>query len=323
MKFNTLQYSTINSELLNLYLTAQALTVNNNLEAIKKEYTQKFKLSNVKSFSFTKDRFFALFMQLKGVIRVSLGESETIVAGAKLAKQYGKNIEFLELQKNGDVDLTLLDETCDFIFISSYVTDTYFKIDLEKVKKLTGAKIVSNITAVNEHENSDILLLDGYKLCGQGEYGVIIYNDEIEDAPLGEINISTLKFCLEGIQKRELNSKVKYKFLEKFEEYFGDNLYLFVEPKLCLEYTLHVGLKDIKARDIIRTMALSGVSLSNGEGCSLGLSQPSRVIQSMGYEEIESRWSLSLDFSSDISEEEIDLIVKLIHKKYRQIKALA
>jgi len=322
MKFNSLQYSPLNGEYSNIYLTAQALNVNNDFEVIKKEYMQIFNLPSVQSFSFTQDKFFALFMQLNGVIRVSLGESEAIVSGAKLAKQFGADIEFLELTRDGDVDFTLVDKNCDFVFISSYVTDTYFKIDLEKVKALTNAKIVSNITAVTEHQYSDILLLDGYKLCGQGEFGVIVYDDEIEEAPLGEINISALKLCLESFKNRELNKAVKYKFLEKFEEYFSDNLYLFVDPKLCLEYTLHVGLKDIKAREIIRTMSLSAIELSNGEGCSLGLSKPSRVIQSMGYEELESRWSLSLDFSSEITDEQIDSIVKLIHKKYRQIKVL-
>ena len=322
MKFNTLQYTKLDLELADVNLTAEALNVNEDYESLKKDYKLKFNLPSVKTFSFTQDGFFALFMQLDGVIAVSLGESEAIVNGAKLAKKHGKNIIFLDLNKDGSVNFTLINKSFDFIFISSYVTDTYFKVDLEKVKELSDAKIISNVTAVVEYKNSDILLLDAYKLCGQGGQGVIIYDDEFEDSYLGDINLNILNLCLKGIENRKLNNNSKDRFFQKFEEYFKDNLYIFVDPKSCLEYTLHVGLKGIKARELIRSLALHDIFLSNGEGCSLGLMQPSRVIQVMKYEELQSRWSISLDFTQDFDDEQIDLIVKLIYKKYRQIKAL-
>ena len=128
--------------------------------------------------------------------------------------------------------------------------------------------------------------------------------------------------CLEGIKQQKANNKVKYLFLEKFKNTFKDDLFLFVNPDICLENTLHIGLKDIKAREIIRTLALEDIHLSNGEGCSLGLMQPSRVVQEMGYSESESRWCLVLDFRVDALEDEIEELVLLIYKWYRQIKLL-
>ncbi|MFW2308252.1 cysteine desulfurase, partial [Aliarcobacter butzleri] len=63
--------------------------------------------------------------------------------------------------------------------------------------------------------------------------------------------------------------------------------------KKTLPYTLHFALKDIKAREIIRTLAFDSIFLSKGEGCSLGLSKPSRIIQAMGYDETTRRNAIS------------------------------
>ena len=259
MKFNSLQYRKIDFD---ENLTAQALSTNKQYDQIKKEYLSKFNLPNAKSFSFTKDGFFSIFMQLDGLIAVSLGESEAIVSGAELANKFGKEIVFLDLNKDGSVDLSLVNDSFNFIFISSYVTDTYFKTNLEKIKSLSKAQIISNITAATDYSYSDVLLLDGYKLCGQGEYGVIIYDEQFEESYLGQININTLDLCLKSLNNRTLNNNQKYKFLEKFEEYFSDDLYIFVDPKLCLDYTLHLGLRDIKARELIRSLSLHNIFLN-------------------------------------------------------------
>jgi cysteine sulfinate desulfinase/cysteine desulfurase-like protein len=110
--------------------------------------------------------------------------------------------------------------------------------------------------------------------------------------------------------------------LETLNGEFNTNIFYFVNPKDTLEYTLHFGLKGIKAREIIRTLALENILVTNGEGCSLGFSKPSRIIQEMTYTESESRWALSLDFSEYLDDETILNVVKKISKKYRQILLL-
>lgn len=109
---------------------------------------------------------------------------------------------------------------------------------------------------------------------------------------------------------------------KKLENSLKDNLYYFIDNKNSLEYTLHFALKGIKARELIRTLALDEILISNGEGCSLGLSKPSRVIQAMGYDELTSRNAITLSFEKSYSISEIDKIVNLISKRYLQIKVL-
>ena len=84
---------------------------------------------------------------------------------------------------------------------------------------------------------------------------------------------------------------------------------------------MHFGLKDIKTRELIRTLALNKIFITNGEGCSLGLSKPSRIIQEMGYDETISRNSIHLSFNEQLSDEIIENIVNIIANKYLQIKS--
>ena len=99
-------------------------------------------------------------------------------------------------------------------------------------------------------------------------------------------------------------------------------IYFFVNNNQTLAFSLHFALKNIKARELIRTLALDEILITNGEGCSLGLSKPSRIIQAMGYDELTSRNSISLTFTKKLEIFEIEKIVNTIAKKYKQIKVL-
>jgi len=321
MKFNSLQFNSTNcTKELSRY-SLEVLQKNEKLEEVYKSYKDIFSKDKVKNISFSEDGFCALFLSLNGKIAVSVGESEFIVQGAQKAKTLGADISFVLLQKDGTLDTDSLDEGFDFIFISSYVIDTYVKVDLQKVKKNTKAKIVSNAT-VHKSEYSDIYLLDGYKLCGIGASGIFIYDEGFSKDALSQIDLLSLETSLNAYKEKKVLSRVKQRFLKEFQRAFLDDLYLFVDPESCLEFTLHLGLRDIKMRDIIRTLAFEDILITNGEGCSLGLSRPSRILQEMGYSEDESRWGLSLDFSEELSDEQIEQVVETIYKKYRQIKVL-
>lgn len=321
MNFNTLQ---TNNSFYSVDTAKYSLTPfsgTENFEKIQKRYEKLFNKKSVKNISFCGDGFFTFFLSLKGKIAVSLGESEAIVNGALKAKEFGVDIEFISINKDGSLNLDLIDSSFTYVFISSYIMDTYVKTDLQLIKEKTDAKIISNAT-VEFSKISDIYVFDSYKLCGLGGMGVLIYDDEFEQSELSNINLLTLDLTLKAFENKKMNLEVKQKFLEEFKKQFNDELYLFVDPSTTLEYTLHIGLKSIKARELIRTMAFENIYITNGEGCSLGLSRPSRIIEQMGYSENEARWGLSLDFSEKLSDERIENIVDTILKRYKQIKVL-
>lgn len=331
MKLNALQYNPITLDFKsfeNYSLDSlKGLDANVEFVSLIKEFKDKFNFSAIKTFSFSKEGFLGLFLELsfktKSKISVSLGECEALIQGAKLYQSLGFDIEFIELNKDGSVNLEQIkNKDIEFLFLSSYVMDTFMITSLEEVKKFTNAKIISNASA-DFSKFSDVIYFDSYKLCGYHFSGVILFDDELLDnSSLAFIDTIAIKACFETLKNQSFNIKVKEIFKQKLIAKFKDDIYFFVDNSKTLPYTLHFGFKNIKARELIRTLVFDNIFLSNGEGCSLGLSKPSRIIQSMGYDETTSRNSISLNFLEDYSEESIQKVVDKIFQKYKQIVIL-
>ncbi|MEV9615898.1 cysteine desulfurase [Aliarcobacter butzleri] len=325
IKLNNLQYNPIKLDFLeDQNYSLDSLVSNFTFDDLCKKYKEKFGFSKIKTFSFSKEGFLGLFLELKGKIAVSFGECEALIQGAKLYESLGFELTWIDLNKDGSVNYQeLKDKDVDFLFLSSYVMDTFFETSLVDVKNFTNAKIISNGSAKID-SLSDIVYFDNYKLCGYSLSGVILFNDEniFELLNMAFIDTLAVKCCFEALENQKFNYEVKEKFLEKLKEKLKDNIYFFVDNKKTLPYTLHFALKNIKAREIIRTLAFDNIFLSNGEGCSLGLSKPSRIIQAMGYDETTSRNAISLNFLQDFDEETILKIVDKIEQKYKQIRVL-
>ena len=83
--------------------------------------------------------------------------------------------------------------------------------------------------------------------------------------------------------------------------------------------TLPLGLKGIKARNLIQSLIFDDISLINGQECLFGFAKPSFVLQLMGYSENQSRELLSLSFKEKV---DINRLAQKIIQKYRQIKSL-
>lgn len=320
INLNTLQYNKIEKVDISNSYSLSALSQNSDFETLCQTYKEKFGYTKLKTFSFSKEGFLGLLLELSGNICICEGESEALIESANIYEKLGFKIKWLKLNKDGKVNLSnLKDSSIDFLFLSSYVMDTFVKNEIKKIKELTNAKIISNGSA-HVDLTSDALYFDNYKLTGFNLSGVLLFNDDMFTLlPIGTIDTIAVKLCKEALDEQRFNHKIKNIFLEKLMEVFEDNIYFFVQPQITLEYSLHFGLKNIKARELIRTLALNKVFITNGEGCSLGLSKPSRIVQAMGYDEDTSRNSLQLSFRDDITTDKVDYVVNLLHVKYKQL----
>lgn len=321
-KLNFIQYPSINEMQIEESKSFSALKDNSELENFIEDFKSRYKFKSLNSFSFTQDGFLGLFLRLKGKILVSKGESQAIIDAALKYKDLGFDIEFISLNKNGELNYEQI-QKCDYAFVSSYIMDTYVKVDLQKVKELSQGIIISNVSATLDLSFCDVAIFDSYKLTGFSFSSIILHNELLDEQYLGAVDTISLYQIDISIRNFKTQSSYKDEFKLALQEELKDDLHFFVDSSKTLPYTLHFGLKGIKAREIIRSLALSNVHVTNGEGCSLGMSKPSRVIQEMGYEEHESRWSISLSFSDELNSEQIKQLAKTIAKKYRQIKRLS
>ena len=324
-KFNFLQYNNIQNLQISDELSLNILSDNQKYLELEKEFLSKYSFENINYFSFCKNGFLGLLLELskKGKIAVSLGETQSLIDGAKLFESLGFKITYLDLLKDGSIDISKIEkENIDFLFLSSYVMDTFVKTSLKDVKKLTSAKIISNASS-NFDKNSDVIYFDAYKLTGFFTHSLILFNDALfEEQVISSKDVIALRNILEALENQKFETTTKEIFKEKLQNFLKDDVYFFVDNNQTLPYTLHFALKNIKARELIRTLALDEIYVSNGEGCSLGLSKPSRVVQVMGYNETTSRNAIALSFSEKYDEQIIEKIVNKIAKKYLQIKVL-
>jgi len=325
IKLNTLQYPTVKDISVSSDFALDILQNNDNYLKLENDLLKSFNFKTSKTFSFNSDGFLSLLchLGLQGKIAISVGETESLYEAGKLYETLGFDIVWIGLNKDGHIDIdSIKNLDLDYIFVSSYTIDTYVKNDLESIKQIANVKIISN-GSFDISNQSDAIYFDPYKLSGFAISAIILSNEMFQDQAIGykdNLSVVVLKELLEDT--KSFNSSLKQKFKDILSDTFFDDLYFFVDSNDTLEYTLHFGLKGIKARELIRTLALDEIFITNGEGCSLGLSKPSRVIQMMGYSEDESRNAISLSFDEDMTDEQIRKTIAIIYKRYKQIRIL-
>lgn len=324
-ELNILQHTNMQNLHISNDLSLSILKDNQTYFDVQKEFLKRFKFESLNYFSFSKEGFLSILLELskKGKIAISKGETHFLYEAGKSFEKLGFEVFWIDLTKSGKVDEEQIKGLeVDFIFLSSYIMDTFIKTNLEDIKKLTNAKIISNASA-NFDKNSDIIYFDLYKLTGYALNSMILFNDDFfEEQTLAQKDSIALYTLNIALKNQNFNTSVKNLFQDELIKAFEKDIYFFVNNEETLSYSLHFALKNIKAREIIRTLALDDIYITNGEGCSLGLSKPSRIIQTMGYDESTSRNAISLSFNKDFTKDEIKNIVNKMAKKYRQILVL-
>lgn len=322
-KLNYLNYPEVNDISLSSTLSIETLSSNVEFENLSKSLTSKFDFSSLYSFSFSKEGFLGLMLESKVDIAVSLGESEAVVQAAELYESLGFNVTYISLMPNGTIDYEAINSIkAEYLFLSSYIIDTFVTVDLKKVKEVFSGTLISNISATLDATNSDVVYFDIYKLTGYFTHSVLLHNELFKEQNLASIDTIGLKLIWDAVKKDIEPISCRDEFIKVLMNTLKDDLIFFVDADSTLNNVAHFGLKGIKAREVIRNLSLSNIFVTNGEGCSLGLSRPSRIIQAMGYTELQSRQALSLSFNKNLSSDEIFSIVSKIRKSYRQIKAL-
>ncbi len=322
-KLNYLNYPDAGDLSISKSLSIEPLNSNVEFESLSQNLKSKFNFSNLHSFSFSKEGFLGLMLELNVDIAISLGESEAVVRAAELYESLGFTVTYLSLMPDGTIDykdISSLQE--EYLFLSPYIIDTFVKVNLSKVKEVFSGTLISNISATLDATECDAAYFDVYKLSGYFTHSILLHNDLLKEQNLASIDTVGVKLISDAIDTHRENIFCKDKFMKVLKETLKDKLIFFVNSDVTLNNVLHFGLKGIKAREVIRNLSLANIFVTNGEGCSLGLSRPSRIIQNMGYTELESRQALSLSFYKDLGSEEIDFVVSKIAKSYRQIKAL-
>ena len=218
-KLNFLQYDNMQNLHINSELSLNILSNNQKYLSLEEEFLHKYSFENINYFSFCKNGFLGLLLELskKGKIAVSLGETQSLIDATKIFESLGFEIIYLELLKDGNMDLKKLqNQNIDFVFLSSYIMDTFVKVNLEEVKKLTSAKIISNASASFD-KNSDVIYFDAYKLTGFFTHSLMLFNDEFEEPLISSKDVIALKNISDALENQKFETTTKEIFKEKLQ----------------------------------------------------------------------------------------------------------
>ncbi|MDD3467717.1 MAG: hypothetical protein PHE67_11255 [Campylobacterales bacterium] len=216
----------------------------------------------------------------------------------------------------------------EYLFCAAVDEDTFLMEEMENIFEFFPAQktILDISNAVKRVDTPKTLLsiLWGYKL-GSFKHSGVALCEYPNAAMLENIDIGVyghLKSAYECYGVDEWAKQKRDLFLSILNKEIGNDIFYFVDTELCLANSVYIGFDGILARDFIRTLALDGIYVTNGELCSLALSKPSRILQSIGYGEDKARNGISISFEPNITDEEIKYVASKIAFRYKQLKAI-
>lgn len=284
------------------------------------------------NFSFSSGEFLELFIHLKPLhIGFALSNHQQGYQAYKLAKEICHITPITPDKQTGIISSL---PSCDVYIIPHINQDLLTYNPIAKLKSQIllqnpQALFIIDISyALARGEELDfvldsqtIFLCDGESLGFLRGYGVFLSsNQNLSLFPPIRYVDGFYSALFEEITRRQNLPKSQDKKEEVFallQEELQENVGLFAPLSNAIPNTLALRLKNIKARTLIQSLHLEGISAINGQECLFGLASPSFVLQEMGYTQLQSRELLSLSF-----EEFSPKIVKTLASHYKIIKNL-
>jgi cysteine desulfurase len=292
----------------------------------KKELCGKFGFLDARFLQMGEDGYVWLFTKLLSLghnkIAVSQKESVSVKKALKLLGHI--DIEYINLNQNGTLNNTSLEDAvrsgCSAFFISPTDYDMHIVENLSNIRNIIKDALLVGDCSLLFDERVDICVLRGDRLGALSSCGAVLHNGILGEQNPSNIDIFSIATLLGALNARLMspNNRHTKEYLKTvFEKEFGEDLVFFVEPQSCMENSLHIGLKGIKAGEFVRALAIDGIYITNGEACNMILKEPSLGLRACGYSEEMARWAISLSFNG-IEKEEIDSAVKIIKLRYKQ-----
>ncbi|PHM16753.1 MAG: hypothetical protein CJD30_09860 [Sulfuricurvum sp. PD_MW2] len=255
-------------------------------------------------------------------------------AGILLEKS-GRSIVWIDADKEGRLRESSLahakEQGASYLICALVDEDTFYKESIEKLTQYFDRKHllldISNALKLEMIPDVYAAFVWGYKTGSFKHSGVFLSHEKSLNSdmiPYIDLTVyehfyrSYLNFVSESFKDTKM---LRDEFIKRVAEALGSNMTLMINPLSTLSNCCYIRFDGIYARDLIRSLALEGIYLTNGELCSLGLSQPSRILQTMGYSIEEARESISFSFGN-VTLEEIEYIANKIVHKYRQLRAI-
>lgn len=283
----------------------------------------------------------------KGKFLFSIGEHPSVYNAALEMKNQGYNVEFVNLDKKGIIDLKDYESklTNDVVFISiMHVSNETGAINpikklCEMAKKVNknlifhcdGVQAVGKISVNLSQLNVDLYTLSAHKFHGPKGVGGLYVKNGVSIKPLlfgggqengfrsGTENVGGILAFDRALQKSIINLKESYEKITILKKTLIDNFQNFeyrptvVSTEEASPYIVSFVCKNLRGETLLHKLDDEGFMVGNGSACS-SKKKGNRVLSSMGYSEAEIEGALRVSFSCDNTIEEVDCFAKTLNK---------
>ena len=289
-------------------------------------------------------------------ILVSIGEHPSVFETAKNLKNTGFNVEFINLRKDGRIDVehlkTLLDEDVGLVSFMHVSNETGAINDIASISKLIKQKVpqclvhcdgVQAFCKINvnlSNTNVDAYTISSHKVHGPKGVGAFYLRKGINLKPSvfgggQEFSIRPGTENLPGIlgfvlASEIMNSKLEenFKHASKLKNYMISLL-----NKKCSDfvinsnieqsspYILSVSFKGVKGEVLLHSLEQNEIYVSTGSACSSKLSG-NRILSAMGEPQQVINGNVRFSFCEQNTTQEVEIVVELLEKILNKLRSV-
>lgn len=273
----------------------------------------------------------------------SVGEHPAVFNSAMELKNRGYNVQFINLQKNGQIDYADIESKCDenvcFVSIMSVNNETGAINDLEKIRNIIDKKSPNSVFHVDAVQGFgkielnvkkckiNLLSMSGHKIHGLKGVGALYISKGTRlkninygggqefNLRSGTINypgiISFLKATQISFEKMQENyTKVlglKEYLLEQLNNLNFKNLHI-VSDETCSPYIVSLFFEGNRGETIMRYLDSKNILVGTGSACSSS-KVGNRVLENMKYTQKQILGAIRISFCASNTKSEIDNLI--------------
>lgn len=265
----------------------------------------------------------------------------------KLEVQYGYDVTYLSLQKDGRIDLTELKNAIrpDTVLASIQTVngETGFVQPIEEIGSLLHEKNIifhtdfvqafGNVNIDVEQMKVDSLSIASHKIYGPKGVGLCYINPRVDwtshipntthegGFQPGTVDVpAVLSFTAAGQQIHK--TQVEHvKKMSKLRQYFEEKIYKKIKNYTIYESEYHqipqiIGLSfgKLQGQYIMLECNKKGIAISTGSACQVGQQSPSRTIMALGKSKDEANQFVRISFGKMTTKQEIDRLIDVLGK---------
>lgn len=286
---------------------------------------------------------FVYSLGTKGQIISLMTEHNSVLNPLEQLKKEGYEVILLPVQKNGLLDLDLLEKTLSsstaLVSIQAANSEIGTLQDIDKIAALSHSRNIPFHTDAVQAAGTQridtskhgitLLSLSAHKLYGPQGVGALYVRRECRFKPVLETSTPPTALiagfgeaCRLSIQKKQEENlrllKMSKQFISRLKDKLGQDIWINGHLELRIPGCLSIGFRGIEAEDLLFNM--SALALSTGSACNSASNAPSTVLKALGVSSIDASSVIRVGLGRYVTEIEADYAANLLAQTYIEMK---